>query len=307
MTRKQGFMVLAAALLVVQASLPAWGQPGQTGVSAPPADPRHPLARALDNNAHVWFVADLLPNNRQLLDILTVARMARQVMTQYEQGLAQDLAAAAPLFQQEIQSFSQGDTVPAQTEAGLKAFRQQRAQRRIRMLAAMDAQVRQMRRALAPEQVRMVDWTPPPEAATQGRDQTLLEELRQMNAELGEAERLIERIRYLIASDYITSRIGRIDEYLRQYVRPNTPEFEDARNFMLGLMDEVRRVPEEGWPMQASFYAGRVLQYLGVLDPPQRQTNAAYDWWDAYNLLTDPQTPAMLQQMLAVRGNPAGG
>ena len=270
-------------------------------------DPRHPVAKALDNNTNVWFVSNLQPNNRQLLDILTATRAGRQIMTAYEQDSQQATLAAAPLFRQEIEGFRDDQAVPEDTEAALRDYRGEQAQRRTKMLVAVDTQIRQVRRALAPEQVHMVDWTRPAEATALADNQSVLEEMRQLNADLGEATRMLERIRYLIASDYITSRIGRIDDYLRGYIRPNTQEFADARDWMLALMDEVRQVPENQWPQQSSLYAGRILQYLGVLEPAQgQQTRARYNWWDVYYLLTDPQSPGMLQQMLAARGNPAG-
>jgi hypothetical protein len=294
-------LVGAAAILTVT----AWGQ---TGAAAPSSDTRHPLTKALDNKDNLLLVANLQPTNQQILDLLEAARSARAVVNDYDTTLNQATLDAAPLFRMQLNTFQNGILMDEKSLAALNAYHQQRRQLHTKLLVGVEVLVRQVRHSLGPDQVSLIDWTRPPEAAPPLDNRALLEEMRKLNADLGDATRLLERLRYLVASDYVTSRIGRINDYLRQYVRPNTPEFDEARDWMLGLVDQVRQVPENQWPQQSSLYAGRLMQYLGVLEPDNAQpAQTRWDWWDVYSLLTDSQTPEMLQQMLAARGNPADG
>lgn len=270
-------------------------------------DARHPLTRAIDNHANLLFVANLQPDNPQLLDLLTVARAAQQLVTEYEAAEKQLAASKADTFKQQAKALAEGTPVDAAATQAVAAYYAARAQAHAKLLAGVDAQIRQVRRALAPGQVRMIDWSRPAEAGGATEDEAVLEELRQLLSDLNATMRMLERIRYLIASDYITSRVGRLSEFLGDYYRPNTREFNEAMDWMIHLTDEARMVNEEQWPEQAPLFAGRVLQHLGVLEPQQApEAKQPYNWWDVYYLLTDPQTPAMLQGMLAARGNPAG-
>jgi len=130
--------------------------------------------------------------------------------------------------------------------------------------------------------------------------------MRDLMADLNGTIRALERVRYLIPGDYVTTRVGHLTDFLTEYYRPNTPELKDALNWMMKLTDEVRVVSEKDWPGQAPFFAARVLQRVGALGDQQEQARARapYNWWDIYYLLTDPHTPELLQQMLGARGAP---
>jgi hypothetical protein len=271
------------------------------------ADERHPLTAAIDANTNLRVVARLNPTNRQLLEILAAARAARQVVTTYEQSTQQALQARAGLFEQQARALAQGTPVAAQVTDGIAAHYAAQDENRLTMMRGVDVQVRQVRRALAPDQAGLVSWARPDEISTETDDQVVLAEMRQVLADVNETARLLERIRYLIVSDYSITRIGRLTEFLRQYYRPNTREFDDAMEWMLRLTDEVRLVSENDWPGQAALFAGRVLLRVGALETQdQPRAQAPYNWWDVYYLLTDVHTPELLLALLAARGNPAG-
>jgi hypothetical protein len=112
-----------------------------------------------------------------------------------------------------------------------------------------------------------------------------------------------------MVTDYIQTRIARTEDYLRAYVRPGTRDFDDAREWTLKLVDEARTVKENEWPQQAALFASQLLQHLGLLDEPGRadaQAQTRYGWWDLYYLLTDAQTPQMLQALMG-GADPAAG
>lgn len=270
------------------------------------ADTRHPLTKAIDYDAHLLVVLDLHPNRNQLFDILTAARAARQLVSAYETEEKQAATANADMFKQQAKALAEGTPLDEQATAAIKAYHEARQRSHAKLLAGVDAQISAVRRRLARDQVRLVDWTRPAEVSVTSDDQAVLEELRQLLYDVNQTERLLERIRYLAPHDYAITRTGRLEEFLREYVRPGTADFKQAMDFMFQLTDETRLVKEDDWPQQAPLFAGRVLQYLGALEPEQRpQAQAAYNWWDVHDLLTDEQTPKMLEQMLAAGGNPA--
>lgn len=276
-------------------------------VSYAAEDTRHPLTAALDNDANLVLVADLGLTNRQLLDVLTASRAARQAVAARETTREQLAQQSQALLARQAQALAAGQPVPDDITAGLADIADTQDEAYEKMLTAVGAQVRQVRRTLAPEQARIVDWTAPAEASATEDDAQVLEELRVLGANLSEALRMLERIRYLIVTDYATTRINRLEEYLRQHMRPGTPQFIETREWLLGLLEEVRMVKEDEWPQQAPLYASQVLQRVGLLQPRDRANGRAnYNWWDVYYLLADPQSPQMLQAMLEARGNVAG-
>jgi hypothetical protein len=191
-----------------------------------------------------------------------------------------------------------GTQLDAVSAAALEKLAEQEAQRRQKTNATVDSQIRSLRRILAPQQLAVVSLNPPAEMAGPMDPQQELDDLRALAARVDAMARGLERIRYLAPHDFMIQRIGRIDELLTQYMRAGTPQMAAAREFMLGLTDEARLVPEEQWASQAPFLSARALQYLGALErrrPPTRL--ATYDWWSFYYLLSDPQTPGMLTKM----------
>lgn len=270
-------------------------------------DARHPLNRAMDYDNNLLLVLDLQPDNQQLLQLLSLSRAGAQ---QLSQAQAQDKQAAqsiATVLQQQVQALKQNTPVPPDVVTAIDAYYTATDERRERLLAGVDDLIQQLRRSLVPEQARLVDWSAPAGAAP-ADSQAATEKMRHALAVMNEIRDALETIRYLTPMQYSTTRVGRIDYFLSAYIRPNTPQFARAHDWMIGLTDEMRQVPEQQWPQEAPLFAGRVMQELGVLNGLQAPQNGPpYGWWDVYNLLTDPQTPEMIQQLIANRGNPAGG
>lgn len=270
------------------------------------ADERHPLTKALDYDTNLLLVLDLRLGDRQVADLLQSAQPAGAAVAAYDKANALALKGKSPVLEQEFKALAAGTELTAEQEASLEALRATEGQRRTKLYAALDTQIRRLRRNLTPEQAALVDWNRPSDVPTAGDEAVVLEELRLLASRLNEAERFIERIRYLIGIEYIQTHVARTEEYLRPYVRPGTREFEDARQWTVKLLNEARVVKEDEWPQQAPLFASQLLQRLGLLEQPGQanaQAQTRYGWWDMYDLLTDAQTPAMLQALL--NGDPA--
>ncbi len=266
------------------------------------------LSQAIERHAHVMLLADWRLDRAQLMDLLVAVRAARQAMAEYENENQKAAEAAAsglkPYLQAMKESFERDENV----KAALSSFDEAAAQRRAKMLASVDRQINAVRRMLTPEQQRLVNWTRPAEVRIAAPEEGLLEELREMLGDIHEIRRVLERIRYLIPGDYITRRVGMLREFLQDYYPPDTPEFNAALDWMIRLTDEMRRVPERDWPEEAAIYVGRVWQYLSGGEPQPlagaQEPAAPYNWWDVFYLLTDPQTPTLLEQIIGIGAAP---
>ena len=273
------------------------------------ADDRHPLAAALDYDANLLLLSDLQPSSRQLLELLNSSRAVARLVEQYEQGHRAALDKGAALLKAAGAALAAGTPLPEEQAVALADYRTAEQARKDALQSAVGEQIRRLRGSLSAAQGGLVNWDRPADLPAKADDAARLEEMRLLAARLGEASRFIERLRYLIVSDYSITRIGRVEDYLKGHVRPGTPEFSEARDFTMHLLDEARVVNEADWPGQTPLFASRLLQHLGLLDQaePARQgrDDARYNWWDVYYLLTDAQTPRMLQAVIAARGNAA--
>lgn len=260
------------------------------------------LSQAIEQHANVSLLAEWRLDRAQLMDLLVAVRAARQAVTEYENENQKAAEMTASALKPHLPALKQSFTVDENVKAALASFTESAAQRRAKLLAAVARQINAVRRMLTPEQQRLVNWTRPAEVRIAAPEEELLEELRDMLADIQEIRRVLERIRYLIPGDYITRRVGLLREFLQDYYLPDTPEFNEALNWMIRLTDEMRRVPERDWPEEATLYVGRVWQYLRggapQLQEEQQEPAAPYNWWNVFNLLTDPQTPVLLQQLI---------
>lgn len=289
--------LLACGLLILATTL-ALAQSAST-------DTRHPLVKALDYDTNLLMVNNLRLTTPQVANLQRLAAQTAETLNSSNQAHANALKTVAPLLEQEIKALADGVELDAATARQLDIYRAAEADRHSKLLVAINAQIRLFRRSLTNQQAALFNWQCPPDMTPPPDRATTLQEMQALSARLLAAQGLIERIRYLIASDYSITRIGRIETYLRDYLEPNTPRFNEARDFLLNLVDQARRVDEKDWPGQAPLFAAQVLQHLNLLNPEEQPmgVRTPYNWWDAYSLLTDNQTQDLTQAILNARAN----
>ncbi|MGE5532194.1 MAG: hypothetical protein ACM3VW_08780 [Bacteroidota bacterium] len=259
------------------------------------ADERHPLTKALDYDTNLLLVLDLRLDSRQLAALSAATNAAVKIAAAQPQS-----GAGQALVQQEFRALAEGRPLTEQQQAALAQLRAAERQQRGRLYASVDAQIKRLRRALSPEQASMVDWTAPPEVPAVPNETAALEELRALAAKLDSARGFLDRMRYIIPTQYIQTRIARTDEFIGEYYEPGTQAFVAARDWTMKLVDDARMVNEDQWPQQAPAFASELLQRMGALNGTEMapaNNQARYNWWDVYDLLTDPQSPYMLQAM----------
>lgn len=270
-------------------------------------DTRHELTKALDQGRHLVMLQNLNPGVQDLATMLAASRALVRFQAEYDKAHENALTQGLSLLQAEKNALATGTDLAAKTAAALADLRAVETDRRQKLYVAIDAQMRQMSRRLAPALSQRVDWSHPAEFAVPPDDSLKLEQLRLLAARLEEMARAIDRIRYLPLEDYGPLRINRWQEILKDYLPPNTRQFDDAIQFMLKLTDDMKATSEQDYPERRILFAARALQYLGALgEAPPRQVQADYSWWDIYELLSDPQTPPLLEKILNVLNAGAG-
>lgn len=265
-------------------------------------DPRNDLAKALDYGKNLLLVRQLDPNAEDLIAMVNTSRALVRLEAESGKAYEATLTQGQRLLRAEKQWLLEGITpLKPEDEKALAALRLDLQQQTERKFVAADAQLRLLGRRLSPETGGLVQWTRPVDFPAPPAEDLQIERLRLLAARLDQAARMLDRIRYLDAANYVTSRVGRLREYLQDHgYRDNTRDMDDALDFMFRLCDEGRLVPEDRWEEQLPILAARTLQYLGELQDPETapgQTRPV-SWWDIYNLLSDPQTPALLGKLL---------
>jgi hypothetical protein len=269
-------------------------------------DTRHPLTQAMFYGDNLNLVNILDPTDSQLALMAQIAGASRQLVAAREKEHETALARVRGALVAEREALRTGRPLAPESRLVLERMREAQDRAEDKLLVELDGQIQRWRQLLTPQQASRVDWRPPPSIAPAEDRQDELQALRALVAHLDEVGREIERIRYLIPSDYVTTRIGRINALLRPYRRPGSREFDEAREFVLRLTDEARLVPEREWVSRAPEFPARFLHYLGELeDDKTRIARPQFDWWDLHRVLTDPQTPAMFSRMLPAGPPPA--
>jgi hypothetical protein len=267
------------------------------------ADDRHPLVREIAYVNNLLLINDLQLNLQQLQVLLNSANTASRLVSEADRGHAVALVGKSALLRERIKALQDGTLLSADKMAMLADLWDAEQNRHGHMLTAVDVQIRGVQRTLSAQQAALVDWTTPAQVASAPDERAALDDMRRLGSRLTDARRLIETLRYSIAFDYSTTRIGRINSFLTNYFQPNTPIFDRAFNITSRVISDARVVDERDWPQLAPLFAARLLQRLALLDDKARQqAQARYNWWDMYYLLTDPQTPTMLQTVLTQLG-----
>jgi hypothetical protein len=158
-----------------------------------------------------------------------------------------------------------------------------------------------------PQQSRYVDWTPPGQSA-KAAAQTLLEKAQQERETVAlvlATEQQLERIRTYPLERYVLEAQKVVDDFLRPLIDPDSPDYPAAQRFMFRLVEEVRVLPEPQWQQRRQEYAERLIEGLGLAQPPGQPTQPKpYNWYDMYTIFSDLGAPDLLKGMLKARATP---
>jgi hypothetical protein len=246
------------------------------GVTAPQCDALAPLAEELSSAVRVWQA------NRQaaLADARTDLQASRDLLVDGEK--------LTPALQKAIGNL----------EGELKIEDDTLYNTAVTVLGKVKDQ-------LLPQQNAYVDWTPPRGEGTAPKEtlQQKAQRERDRRAMIALAAQFLDRVRYQSVILLGTENV--VQDFLRPLIDPRSPEYPQAREFMLEMVKEVRLLPEAQWEGLRDQYAARLIQGLGFEQPrPDRgeeRQQKPYTWEDMYDIFSDAGTPALLRAMKQAR------
>jgi len=249
------------------------------------------LQDALDraDALNLFLRIDLQPDQAKRM-IIPLERV-QQLMEQYRSGYQDRLEALKPQLMRARSLMAAGQELPDELRQVIDKFLEERDESRLDLYRAVDQEMQLIAELLYPEQNTLLDWTPPESIRP---EECLQERLRMQRIALGrieEAGRMLERVKYLDAFNFVTGRISIINEYLAAYYDPQSAEFERAAQIAIEHSDQVRLLSEEQWQANAWQISADLVDRLGLmpaLDPAQRPGTVS--WSSLYRLFTAPET-----------------
>jgi hypothetical protein len=157
-----------------------------------------------------------------------------------------------------------------------------------------------------PQQNAYIDWTPPRATAGAAAPGETLQQRaqreREQRAMVALAGQFLDRARYMSAIILGTDVL--VQDFLRPLMDPTAPQYPQARQYLLRLVEQVRLLPEPQYQQVRNRYALDLVQVLGFASaaPQTPQPEAKpYTWGDMYDIFSDPGTPSLLRAMKQAR------
>jgi len=226
----------------------------------------------------------------------------QSIVQQAGDAQEQRLEALAPTLRQARALLAAGDQLPADVQAALADYRRQREQAQLALYRGVDQEMRMIADLMYPEQNALLDWTPPAAVRTEDSLQEQLR-LRQIaEARIDEAGRMLERVKYLDAFNFVTARTPIINDYLARYFDPNAPNYQTAYRICIDYTDRVRVLSEDEWQANGWDIAAQLIDRLGLM--PTLETAPApgtITWPTLYRVFTNPQTLQVVQRFVQVQ------
>ncbi|MGD9497906.1 MAG: hypothetical protein AB7Y46_16505, partial [Armatimonadota bacterium] len=233
--------------------------------------------------------------------VAPLERIQSQV-TQYQAAEQQRLTALAPTLTRARQILLSGEELPPDMQSALANYRQQSQQAQLQLARGVNQEMQTIASLLYPEQNALLDWTAP--EAVRGPE-AMAERLRLQQVALSriqEAERMLERVKYLDPFNFVTGRAGIINDYLAVHFPPETPDFDAAYRIALEHTDRVRLLSENEWQANSWQIATDLVERLGLMPSLETAPDPSRISWSAlYQLFTNPQTLAVVKELAGVQ------
>jgi hypothetical protein len=170
------------------------------------------------------------------------------------------------------------------------------------MRAAVDA-LEAVQRVFTPAQNALIDWRVPPQYQGEANAKVELADARRLAEAMRSTVEFLDNVRYAQVDVYLATRTNKIEDFLRRYVDPRSPDWPRLRQSLFDITDEDKRVSERDWPEAAPGFAARILRGLGVVHSGDGggAVNADYDWETMYRLFSHPQAGAIIANMQQAR------
>ena len=279
--------------------LAIFGTQGQPLTPDPDVKPEE-LVQALETARILTTLNGLRISAQQIAQLGTIAGGARVEAEKAQAGKNTLLASAASDLGKALPYLIAGQPLDEQWTTYLTTLVAKLKEQDDALNGAMIPLVSAARRVLGPGAGMRVDWRLPPAIAGLASPDVTAERARQDAAQVKDALQLVDGLRPMIQVLYLQLRIARIEEFLSQYVRKDTPVFERLRDRIADQITDARGLTPEEWDAAGPGIAVEILNTAGqLIDQPWRPGNQALDWYAIRDLLLNPQTGPVLQKMLA--------
>jgi len=239
---------------------------------------------------------------QQLSAIAPVARQIDLILQPIREPAANQGQSLNNALMQIRDSLLAGGQVPPEWQQLQTNLEQQRRQARQRIAQ----QLKQVQRILMPGQNQLIDWQPPMDILAADSERLAREQTRVLT-EMSTVVDVFERLRFFQLTDvehYRRIRVMELNKLLERYGVPqSSPAYPRFRSLGIEIFNEMRRTPwESGKEARISLAVG-FLRELGVINgtPAGPAQQAPLTWQDMFTALTNPQTPLVIEQMVAAR------
>ncbi len=247
---------------------------------------------ALDLFTHISLRQD------QARAMVTPLQRIQSIVQQANDAQQQRLNALAPTLRRARELLAAGEELPADVQAALADYRRERERAVLALYRGVDQEMGIIEDLMYPQQNELLDWTPPAAVRTEDSLQEQLRLQQVAEARIEEAGRMLERVKYLDAFNFVTARSPIVGDYLSRYFDPNQPNYDTAYRIALAQTDRVRMMSEEQWRAHGWDVAAELVDRLGLMPTLQtRPRPGTITWATLYRVFTNPQTLQVVRQL----------
>ena len=265
---------------------------------------RHKLEQSLDMVDILTVLNDLLVGPEQAAALLPQVTGLRTKYAAEQRRWRDGLVKERSQFAKTREALTKNQSLPDEQADALDRITEAEVESAFLILSAADEAIKTVQGVLDDEQRLAIDWRPPVCLAQGEPLEDKMERLLELSASISDLSRLLQQVRLIEPITYQSTASNMTEQFLRRYMPPQAPGFEQAVRQLIDLQMQAREVPQEQWnagtatmlSVEGMERLGLLPQDLGLTATPANP-NAIYNWWDLEQILSDPLTPDCLKKM----------
>ncbi len=275
----------------------------QSSEEQPAAWPEHEMFAALGRSQVVALLNDLQLAPDQLALLLPLVKQAQKVITTRDNETDRLLAKVQSDLAALRDSLLVAGTASDATLQRVVDLRSRLEDARLDAMAKVAEVIDQMQDILAPPQAVLIDWSKPAEVLVRQSPAVRAAVERRRAAVIVSILRFLDGLRNVVEPMFTQMLQGRCQDLAAQYFQPGSPAFAHAVEYLMRAARQMKMISIQDWPQASGDLAVTIAMDLGIMPaeggppgPPKRIT-----WQSLYNMLTNPDTPELVQKMISAR------